>query len=203
MSYVLYGIAVIVIACAIGFYGSRSSGLRRGSGKSFLKKIAQITGSRPKISAMCYVPAWPILTKYTCPVCGTVTNYPLQSEVNTVFAARQLERLMKQLQKDGKKPGWSIELDESQFCDKCNPGRKDPPKLTLIVTHKGREKPHRYEGVTIDDVRLIRDYVSGKDTHLDPSTNKILPIKDFYDRLNKLLGLTLKSDANSEKKQDE
>ncbi len=205
MSHLYYWGAAIFIAALIGFYGCCTLSARTGTGswKSPVRLIRELLSPTPNIHAMCYTVAAPSTVSYTCPSCGAVTTHPNSPEISVVGAAERLKDLITQLEENGKNPEWSVKFDESQFCDKCTPGRKGPPKLTLIVTHKDEEESHRFEGVTFDDLHLIQDYLNGKNRSIDPSTGREVPIEERYDRLNKLLGLTIESDTKSEKPQNE
>jgi hypothetical protein len=86
---------------------------------------------------------------------------------------------------------FGVELDESQFCRKCSPEVKEP-KLFLVVRYDGEAEPHRYEGVTLDDIQLVSEFLTGKDKHTGGQDAES-PLKNYIERLEKLLGVKLET----------
>ena len=185
MSHLYYWGAAIFIAAIIGFYGCyKRSGLPPST---FVRKIERIFG----VGAMCYETSNRTSITFVCPVCGAVTRYPVGSDGQIVESADRLERELAYLHTDGRVPDFTLEFDKTQFCDKCTPARKGPPKLILIVHQKDEKDPHRVEGVTEDDLMLILDYIQGKTERYDPAAGTNRPMEDYHGRLNNLLGLSL------------
>lgn len=204
MSYLLV-LLMVLVASLIGWLALRPVSLRAemprgprivsvlgaerpGSEREVLTKRLQELSVQPaptdlKPGAMCYKPAGPPeQTEYVCPACKEKTLY-----ANVVVVAvlqRDLEacrRLVKEIK------GLKVELDESRFCRKCHPEVKDP-KLGLVVRYPGQPEPHRVWGVTSDDLRLIAEFLSGKNKHVSANEGET-PIKDHLKRLEELLGV--------------
>jgi hypothetical protein len=80
-----------------------------------------------------------------------------------------------------------VSLDESEFCRKCSPAVTSPG-LILVVRFREEAVSHRFQGVTPDDLVLIREFAVGSDRHCS-SNDAETPMKAHMDRLAKLLGI--------------
>ena len=229
MPYLLAILLVAVIAVFVGLSSARpqatptkttSTVERREAGRTArsrlngrLDVLAQVDPSEGVgESAMCYAPAeMPLNAAYVCPRCGEKTLYSTAPEEATTREYAKIgvisgeipacRRLVKSIE-DLKTEGLKIALDESQFCAKCSPDLKEPPKLVLVVHREGEEKPHRVEGVTPDDLRLIQEYLSGQDKHKGEG-DKETPLKDHVERLRQLLGTEIEEPVEQETDNDE
>jgi hypothetical protein len=83
--------------------------------------------------------------------------------------------------------GLELSLDETEFCKKCAPDA-ETPKLTLVVRYPGEKEPHRTRGVSVNDLKLIREFLAGKKKHTY-SNDAEEPLKKHVDRIGELLGL--------------
>ena len=188
MSHLYYWGLAAFIAVLIGFYGCY-----RHSGKppsTIVRKIQQVFG----VSACCYAPARPAPPAFTCPVCGKTTRHGYSPDTEALTASFRLESLFEDLKARGNAPDWTMEFDKTQFCQNCTSGGTGPPRLVLIVTHSDEEEPHRFEGVSLNDLVLIHDYLSQKGQRFDSAAGAMQPMEHFHERLNKLLGLSLREE---------
>jgi hypothetical protein len=210
MSYVIAAIAVLLIALVFGFSRAHPEEGRTGTSKKAAavsevqsmkqseieERLRELAKGPPpaKLSpgAMCYsmmVP--PTIVEYVCPKCGEKTLYTGEkgprSADDTNAIRREVvacRRILKEME------GLDIELDESQFCAKCTPDLKGPPQIILVVRYEGTEEPHRVEGVTSEDMAILKEFLDGKDKHEgDFGIEK--PLKDYIERLGELLGVKI------------
>ncbi|HSA22983.1 MAG TPA: hypothetical protein P5076_16115, partial [Myxococcota bacterium] len=141
--------------------------------------------------AKCYKPAMPPKTAdYVCPKDGSRTQYSLEAEDGhsmiklLQFQLPAMRRMLSEV------VGLEARLDESEFCKKCNPGRKDP-QLVLVVTlpgdKPGQRKEHRVRGLGFEDVKLLQELFAGKLAH-EGDYGRETPLKDHLPRLRELLG---------------
>ncbi len=209
MWYVLAVIVVFIVTLSLA--GSRdapAAGKDSGGGTAITKtvdrgaarvdiarKLAKLAASKPptKLSpgAMCYeVMAPPDRAEYVCPDCGEKTLYATKGQDATPDAAAaiaamqwQLEgcrRLARQIR------GLDLTLDESAFCRKCTPAGKNP-RLSLVVRYADTAKPHRADGISANDLVLIKEFLAGKDKHKSEADWES-PLKKHLPRLQFLLG---------------
>lgn len=149
-----------------------------------------------RLGAQCYEPMGPNpRAEYTCPTCGEKTLY-VYGEVADNEKSQNLRygmvslveatvpgcrRLIKGIK------GIKLKLDESQLCQKCRPNIENP-QLVLIVRYSDESKEHRTEGISVEDIQLIQEFLSGKNKHV-LSNDAEHPLKNFVDRLEQLLGV--------------
>lgn len=139
------------------------------------------------VGAMCYEPAMlPTRAEYVCPACGERTVYEL-GMASTV--QEQLPSCRREFQELEKVAGEAVELDESQFCRKCQP-EVETPALVLTTTY-GDGSEHEVPGVTAGDLRILREFLSGKRVHTTFNDAE-QPLKDHLERLEELLGVKLR-----------
>jgi hypothetical protein len=73
-----------------------------------------------------------------------------------------------------------VSLDESELCRRCQPH-------ALVVRHAdGKEQ--RTRGVSLEDLRILAEFLEGKTRHEGPMGGESL-LKDHEKRLRELLGL--------------
>jgi len=158
--------------------------------------LQRLAKSRPpaklKMGAMCYTPApHPLTADYVCPKCGEKTVYAFDSS-DAANRARNYDAIEALLQLTACRRGLAAirgldaELDESEFCRKCSP-KASQPRLILVVRYPDGAPPHRFAGVTGEDLVLIREFLSGSRRHVGPNEGDS-PLKDSIPRLRELLG---------------
>ena len=210
MEYIITAVAILILAAFFGMSrGNADTEKPVSKGKPVVvsekdsmkqseiaDRLAKLAKDPPPTElsrgAMCYSTAIRLpKDEYICPKCGEKTLYtaeegpragdktsPVRMEIPSC------RRLIEQIK------GLDIELDESQFCAKCTPDLKEPPKICLVVHYKGVEKPHRVEGITTKDLVLINEFLSGSDKH-QGDFGVETPLKNYIDRLEQLLGVEI------------
>ena len=154
-----------------------------------LRKLTKIPPpTKLSMGAMCYKMAGPPeRIDYICPSCTQRTLYVREESRQSVwFLKKELDscrRIVKEIH------GIEVNLDETEFCKNCSPDAAEP-KLCLVVQVKG-EKPHRTRGVTADDLTVLGEFMSGKIIHKG-GQDRELPLKNYTDRLETLLGIKVK-----------
>jgi len=141
--------------------------------------------------AMCYVmePDGSVY-EYVCPVCGNRTvgaadgrsggkAYVLEKEDVVLF-----RRLVEQIR--SLKPSLDISLDESRFCRLCHPERTEP-RLDLVIRFPSDENIQTVEGVTMSDLGILKDFLSGSRVHAGLQGAET-PLSGYLDRLREMLG---------------
>ncbi|MHC9541391.1 MAG: hypothetical protein AB9903_17950 [Vulcanimicrobiota bacterium] len=156
------------------------------SREEIAKRLKTLAASEPpkdlSRGAMCYAPKIyePKNAEYVCSKCGRKTVYPgyMDFNVNDIKNCRRYVNSITQI---------SIKLDESEFCKKCSPGVTSP-KLVLVVNYPGSKKPYRFEGVSGNDLVLIKEFLEGKSVHRDSGDNETA-LKSNITRIQQLLGV--------------
>jgi hypothetical protein len=210
MEYIITAIAIIILAAFFGFSKGHTEtkktltkeksaviALSQSMKISEIKeRLTELAKNPPpeklSMGAMCYDMAFALpKNEYICPECGEKTLYTAEEGPRTSGSAvpvrrdiPECRRIIKQIK------GLHIELDEKEFCAKCSPDLKDEPKLCLIVRYQDKEKPHRAERITSEDLVLVQELVSGKDKHKGEQGAET-PLKDYLERLQKLLGIEI------------
>lgn len=163
-----------------------TSNLTREEIAQRLKKLAVSKPSNQiECIATCYKMASnPVRSEYVCPKCGEKTLYNSYAGI-VLRDIPECRRLVKEI----KIKGLNIELDDSEFCKKCNSGIKNP-QLSLIVKYSGEKAVHRVKGVAKNDLKLIWEFVEGRDKHFDEKNNQT-SLKNHIPRLQELLGVKL------------
>lgn len=157
-----------------------------------LKKLAT-TESPKKLSpgAKCYSMATPPMrAEYVCPTCNAKTLFanpkgkwggaPQLIISWELPACRQMLKKIK---------GLKLTLDESAFCKKCKPNAKKN-ELALVVDYGDPKANHRVEGVKVNDLVLIKEFLDGKLKHDGGQAGEV-PLKKHMGRLEALLGVKL------------
>lgn len=135
----------------------------------------------PTIGAMCYEPvALPTSAEYVCPQCGARTRYGRDEAQIVEEELPACRREVKAI------PVLRVRLDESAFCRKCSPKAHDP-KLALLIRYRGQPEPVRIEGVSWDDLKLVREFLEGSDRHTG-ERDGASALVDHVGRLRVLLG---------------
>ncbi len=172
---------------------SKSDSMKRSQVRERLLKLSKsVAPEKLSMGAMCYdMVGPPGRVEYVCPKCGEKTLYASKkSDDNTRHYARTdflewelpaCRKMVKQIK------GLDVRLDESQFCAKCSLNAKNP-KLVLLVHYADKDEPHRVEGINADDLRLIQEFLSGKEKHVGKQDLES-PLKNYLKRLEELLGV--------------
>jgi hypothetical protein len=147
-------------------------------------RLRQLAESTPptelSLGACCYeMAAREGTEEYHCPTCGARTVYPIGS----------LDHLGETRAAAASVRGVEISLDESSYCDRCNPDRVHR-QLSLVLRLPGQTRAHRIEGVSARDLVLLREFLEGSAKHVDDGDNESA-LKDHLDRLRELLGIEL------------
>ncbi len=165
-----------------------TAGLTKEEISRQLEKLGQSKApTELKVGAMCYAPRMlPSVVHYNCPLCGHKTVFSASSGVHVQqisFVTSDLpgSRLLVK-----KITAVSLKLDESELCRKCSP-KVASPHVWLVVMYPG-QKPYRVKDVTLDDLRLIEEFLAGKDKHRTFNDGEIA-MQDYLPRLRKLLGI--------------
>jgi hypothetical protein len=163
------------------------------AGKAALKKRLVDLASSPapaklSMGAMCYDMAMPPnKATYVCPLCGERTLH--SQEKPGFFGLGQVVQYdiptMRRSLKTIK--GLKVELDESEFCNKCKPDTKSP-LVVLEVKHAGEPKPHCVRGVRPSDIRLLAEFMAGKKKHKSFNDGET-PLKKHIKRISELIGV--------------
>jgi hypothetical protein len=212
MGYIAIAIAVFLLAIFAGCSGIKGNSTPKSSTSessavaeakssqraNIQRRLLKLAESKAPefdgVWATCYEIADPPETvQYICPKCGEKTLYKRgegEEDIGSFGVNRFVEYELKSCRRAVKAiRTLDIALDESQFCKKCSPDSKSP-KLVLIIKYKGEETPHRCEYVTLDDLRLLREFLAGYRKHTGPYDNKT-PLKDHLERLSELLGIEI------------
>ncbi len=172
---------------------SETESMRQAEVKERLMKLAKDPlPTELSKGAMCYsMTGPPNIDEYVCPKCGEKTLYTgtegPRSADNTDEVREEIvacRRILKEIE------GLDVALDESQFCAKCTPDLREVPKIILVVHYEGREEPHRVEGVTSEDLEILKEFLDGKDKHKGDYGIET-PLKDYTERLEELLGVKI------------
>jgi len=164
------------------------AGLTRAEVSRRLEQLNQSkTPTELKVGAMCYAPRMlPGVIEYVCPACGQKTAFSASSgldipQLSSVIPGLPGSRaLVKQI------TAVTLVLDESELCRKCSP-KVVSPHVWLVVKYPG-QKPYRVKDVTLDDLRLIDEFLSGKEKHRTFNDGES-PLKNHLPRLKELLGV--------------
>lgn len=142
-----------------------------------------------KMGAMCYkVASPPRRAEYICPRCGTRTLYAEDSAKKTLDASFVQKDIIecRRRAKAIAGLGLALNLDESEFCSKCAPSVKNP-ELILVIHYGGREGDFRVRRISTDDMKLLEEFLEGKDRHAG-DTDTETSMKSHLRRLKELLG---------------
>jgi hypothetical protein len=110
----------------------------------------------------------------------------LYQEQAATFVEWEVNRSRREFAELQKVAGDRVALDESPLCRKCSPDAKQP-SLILRIAYDDRPA-HATEGVTADDVRLVREFLVGGLLHVE-SNDAETPLRQHLPRLEKLLGI--------------
>lgn len=167
-----------------------SSGAKANIRKKLRALAAKPAPTKLSTGAMCYEMAMlPSKATYVCPTCGERSLYstPEEKFVRAVHTINtdlpQMRRLIKTIS------GLDAKLDESEFCSKCEP-KVDKPEVVLVVTFGKGSKPHRVRSVNSNDIKLLAEFMAGKDKHVGATGNET-PLKKHLKRISELLGVKL------------
>lgn len=152
-----------------------------------LRKLAESPPPKKlEMGAMCYkMAAPPERVEYVCPACGHRTLY-VESE-GLPWAVMQAVRggIEACRRQAGDIGGLRFTLDEHEFCRKCAPGVKEPA-LVLVFRLQNETEDRRFRNVTPEDLRLLREFLTGKDRHQGDNDVET-PLRDHVQRLREIL----------------
>ena len=163
--------------------------MSRADLEQMLARIEKRVAPEPRQGAMCYeetIP--PERVDYVCTVCGEKTLYAKQWET-AVFLERELGDCRRQVGALKRTISMDLRLDERNFCRKCVP-EANTNGLALVVRYEDGNT-HTCSGVRMEDLLLIRGFLSGKDAYATWNEGEE-PIKSRIPRLRELLGLAVK-----------
>lgn len=80
-----------------------------------------------------------------------------------------------------------IRLDASRLCKACRPDVEDPG-LDVEIAYGPAEGKHRVEGISIDDLRLMKELLANAPAHVDGRRTE-WPLAHFRGRLRNLFGV--------------
>jgi hypothetical protein len=159
-----------------------------------LQRLADST-PRPasRVFATCYIMALPPETaEYICPTCGAKTLYAISKASGKLTADEKASIIAAVDQeipscREGIKEihGLEVSLHEKSFCSKCSPGVVRPT-LGLMIRYPEQNYSHATWGIDSYDLRLIAEFLSGKDRIGDEDEDLL---KDHLPRLRELLGV--------------
>jgi hypothetical protein len=157
-----------------------------------LKNLAETTPpTNLSYGAKCYSKAYfnNNVFEYICPVCGEKTIYKKKNGDNNFFLienilAFDLEICRKQIEKV---KGINILLDESEFCNKCKPNKKNP-SLCLKVNIAGQTDSTRVCNITSRDIILLQEFLTDKLIHKGEYDEEY-PLVKYSVRIKELLGI--------------
>jgi hypothetical protein len=134
--------------------------------------------------AMCYAPmVMPDSAEYICPVCGEKTVY---SGNLSSFFQWELDAARRLVESIDAHTDFTVELDETSFCDFCSSEEEESPSMILRVTSEsGTETTSR---VSITDLRMLDSFLQGR-LFWVTSNDGQEPLKDHIDRMAELLGI--------------
>lgn len=151
-----------------------------------LKKLADSPVTVLKnMGAMCYDMAGPPeRVDYICPVCAEKTIYSDGHTWQIEYELPRCRSLVINIK------SLNIKLDESQFCRKCSPDATDP-SLCIRINYENEVKPWICCNVSNEDLELIYEFMNGEKKHVTFNEAEY-PLKDYTDRLEQLLGVSIK-----------
>jgi hypothetical protein len=146
-----------------------------------LEKLAESAAPKKlSLGAMCYSPViQPARIDYVCPTCNTKTVLTNLKPAQAAWELDACRRALKTIK------GLDIQLTETGFCAKCDPGVKQPI-LGIRIRYAGN-KTHTVAPVVSVDLQLIAEFMAGKDKH-DTGPGGEKPLRDYAKRLAELLG---------------
>ena len=149
-----------------------------------LKLLSAQESPRPKMGAMCYMPAPRAgREEYVCPRCGEITLYANKS---AIFDAWKLDACRREFNILKIVSDLSLSLDESSYCSHCSPDARTHQVVLVIKYPDGSS--HSCAPISDDDLRMVRSFLKGKlsyktDNDAEESVKESLP------RLKELLGI--------------
>lgn len=134
--------------------------------------------------AMCYTPTvLPDYAEYICPVCGEKTVYA--GNLSSFFQW-ELDAARRLVESIDAHTDFTVELDETPYCDYCSSGEEESPSLILrVFIESGTETT---SSVSITDLRMLDSFLQGR-LYWVTSNDSQEPLQDYVDRLRHLLGL--------------
>lgn len=138
----------------------------------------------PVFGAMCYeMMAAPLVAEYVCPVCGEKTLY---ENTHTAFIEWEIDGARRLAESINQSTDFTIELDETLFCDFCSDDADAGPGLLLRVIHEdGEEFVNR---VSLTDLRKLSSFLHGRLYWLTDNDSQE-PLQNDVDRIREMLGI--------------
>jgi len=136
--------------------------------------------------AMCYSPMLERDSiEYICPKCGEKTLY---TESTGWFLRRDLPACRSLADSI---PAINLQLDESEYCKKCNPKIENPQ---LCITYKlaDDQKETHICGISKYDLSIMKEFMQGKTIHITDNDGEAA-MKDFLPRLQELFGIKIEN----------
>lgn len=156
-----------------------------------------------EMGAMCYEPGMrPDTATYICPNCSSRTLYRsemfFEKSADGIFVIKPNEtywwdaqsyiswEILACKRELNKIEGINIELDESEFCKKCNPGIVKP-RLYLYVNIEGEPDTTKIINPSANDIRIIGEFLKGA-VKYKTSDDWEHSLTDNINRINELFG---------------
>ena len=156
--------------------------LNKAEIRKMLATIEKAEVPESKMGAMCYKMALPPdRMEYICPKCGEKTLYTNDVARKWILELDGCRRLFKELPKRE-----TMTLDESSFCQKCQPGTNEPALKLQIRYDNGTT--NLVTNLTSDDLRILKGFLSGK-LDYQTSNDGATALKENLPRLRQLLGI--------------
>jgi hypothetical protein len=166
---------------------------QQSSRNVIVARLAKLANSKPpnliKIGAMCYrIALPPNRAEYCCPVCGEKTLYSNESQLARIILVEipEIRRIIQSINDTSIR----ATIDESAFCSKCTPNAKSR-QVCLTVSYSNDPLLHTTCPVTQDDIRLLQEFISGKQIH-KMERDAEAPLVDYMKRLEELLGISVR-----------
>lgn len=151
---------------------------------TLLARLEQEEPPEPVFGAMCYGPvAIPDSAEYICPDCGEKTIY--NGNMSSFFQW-ELETARRLAEYIDASTDFSVQLDETLYCDYCSPEQgEDPSMLLRVMDESGVETVNR---VTVTDLRMLDSFLQGRLYWVTDNDGQ-QPLKDHAERMALLLGM--------------
>lgn len=138
----------------------------------------------PVIGAMCYDPvSAPLVAEYVCPACGEKTIY---EDHHTEFVEWELQGARRLAESINDNTEFTVQLDETLFCDYCSSDIDADPSMLLRVVHSDGEAV--LNRISLNDLRKLDSFLQGRlywVTYYDEHN----PLQDEIERIQTLLGI--------------
>ncbi|MCK5115599.1 MAG: hypothetical protein KAR44_03305 [Candidatus Aegiribacteria sp.] len=149
-----------------------------------LERLGKEESPESVFGAMCYASiAMPDYTEYICAVCGEKTVYTGNISNFSLWEFDAARRLVESIDAH---TDFTIELDETLYCDYCSAEEEESPSLILrVCIESGTEST---SSVSITDLRMLDSFLQGR-LFWVTSNDGQEPLKDHVERMAELLGI--------------